>query len=312
MEGLEGSGLVLQNNGSDDLPIDQNGAFTFASALQPGQPYLVTVSAQPSDPAQQCSVDNADGSAGQENVTDVLVSCRTLGVLAVDSDSMSFGEVPEGGSAHQTVTVSNAAAAGAMDIELTALEMIGDAEFQIVGGDCAVGTVLAAENSCQVEIRFSPDSAAVFAGTLQVLSADGQAVEVTMNGQGMELDPGEADLSPGLLSFGAVPTNLGKTLDVTVSNVAPEGAADLVISQKAVIAGQLVFSIAESDCGESLEAGSSCSISLRFSPVSETSYSGVLRIVIDGSAYNLSLTGQGAAPDPMIFRDRFESMPEPE
>ena len=73
--GLEGSGLVLQNNGSDNLPIDGDGPFTFATSLTPGITYDVTVATNPTNPAQICSVINGKGQVPTEDVTDVTVSC---------------------------------------------------------------------------------------------------------------------------------------------------------------------------------------------------------------------------------------------
>ena len=49
--GLTGSGLVLQNNGGDDLDIDDNGDFTFDTQVAAGSGYAVTVKTQPSNPA---------------------------------------------------------------------------------------------------------------------------------------------------------------------------------------------------------------------------------------------------------------------
>jgi hypothetical protein len=72
--GLEGSGLAIQNNGSDTLQIPSNGPFQFSSTINFGQTYDVTVSAQPTAPAQRCTVTNPTG-APQEYVTNVLVSC---------------------------------------------------------------------------------------------------------------------------------------------------------------------------------------------------------------------------------------------
>ena len=73
--GLEGSGLVLQNNGSDDLTITDNGDFTFDTPLTPGNSYNVTVFTNPTNPAQTCSVENGSGQVPTEDVTDVAVSC---------------------------------------------------------------------------------------------------------------------------------------------------------------------------------------------------------------------------------------------
>lgn len=74
---LLGSGLVLQNNGADDLAIGSNGAFTFPTPLAGGSQYNVTVRTQPSNPNQACTVTRARGTVGDRNVTNVLVSCNT-------------------------------------------------------------------------------------------------------------------------------------------------------------------------------------------------------------------------------------------
>ncbi|MCG8382400.1 MAG: hypothetical protein MJA28_09325, partial [Gammaproteobacteria bacterium] len=47
VSGLEGTGLVLQNNNGDDLEIDANGDFTFPTALADGSNYSVSVLAHP-------------------------------------------------------------------------------------------------------------------------------------------------------------------------------------------------------------------------------------------------------------------------
>ncbi|MBX5482180.1 MAG: hypothetical protein IRZ16_10145 [Myxococcaceae bacterium] len=75
--GLVGSGMVLRNNGGDDLPISANGGFTFPTPIISGQPYSVTVATQPFAPSQTCVVTNGAGTVGSGNVTSVLVSCTT-------------------------------------------------------------------------------------------------------------------------------------------------------------------------------------------------------------------------------------------
>jgi hypothetical protein len=74
--GLSGSGLVLQNNGGDDLAVTANGAFTFKTSIDGGNPYNITVRTQPTAPSQACSVANAAGTA-TNNVTSVAVTCST-------------------------------------------------------------------------------------------------------------------------------------------------------------------------------------------------------------------------------------------
>ena len=70
---LVGSGLVLQNNGGDDLSIVGDGPFTFVTPLTPGDSFEVTVFTQPE--GQICSVENGFGLAGTEDITNVSVAC---------------------------------------------------------------------------------------------------------------------------------------------------------------------------------------------------------------------------------------------
>ncbi|MGA7793893.1 MAG: kelch repeat-containing protein [Candidatus Acidiferrales bacterium] len=69
-----GNSLVLQDNGGNNLSVTANGSFTFTTAVASGGAYAVTVSTQPSSPAQSCSVANGTGSASA-NVTNIAVNC---------------------------------------------------------------------------------------------------------------------------------------------------------------------------------------------------------------------------------------------
>ncbi|MDO8990769.1 MAG: hypothetical protein Q7U91_14185 [Sideroxyarcus sp.] len=72
VSGLTGTGLVLQNNGGDNLPVTADGAFTFASAIADNAPYSVSVHTQPS--GQFCALQNESGTA-LADVSNVAVSC---------------------------------------------------------------------------------------------------------------------------------------------------------------------------------------------------------------------------------------------
>ena len=63
--GVVGSGLVLRNNGADDLQVSHDGTFAFTTALTSGSGYSVTVATQPSSPRQNCTVAHGSGSVGE-------------------------------------------------------------------------------------------------------------------------------------------------------------------------------------------------------------------------------------------------------
>lgn len=74
LSGLTGARtVVLQNNGTDNLTLAQNGAFTFATTFFDGADYSVTVNTQPFN--QVCTVANASGTVTGANITDVEVTC---------------------------------------------------------------------------------------------------------------------------------------------------------------------------------------------------------------------------------------------
>jgi len=74
--GLAGSGLVLQDNGSDNLAVNRGGSFTFAHAIPSGATYSVTVFTQPANPGQSCIIQSGSGTV-RGNVTNVSVTCTT-------------------------------------------------------------------------------------------------------------------------------------------------------------------------------------------------------------------------------------------
>jgi hypothetical protein len=77
VNGLAGQGLVLQNNGADDLAVNADGAFSFPITVPSGASYDVTVRSQPSNPAQACVVSNGSGTATGSSVN-VTVTCGSV------------------------------------------------------------------------------------------------------------------------------------------------------------------------------------------------------------------------------------------
>jgi DNA-binding beta-propeller fold protein YncE len=77
VSGLKGSGLVLQDNGGDNLAVQSNGSFAFTTPLATGAAYAVTVLTQPSNPSQTCMVTSSGRTVASSNVTNVSVVCTT-------------------------------------------------------------------------------------------------------------------------------------------------------------------------------------------------------------------------------------------
>lgn len=95
VSGLEGSGLILQNNGGDDLEITADGDFTFDTELADDADYAVTVLTQPASPSQTCTITNDSGTVNGADVTNVTVECITNSyTVTFDSQSATVEANP--------------------------------------------------------------------------------------------------------------------------------------------------------------------------------------------------------------------------
>jgi BspA type Leucine rich repeat region (6 copies) len=68
-----GDTVTLQDNGSDNLTLSNNGTFTFPTALPDGQAYSVTVSGTSGGLPITCTLTNGSGTISGANVTNVAV-----------------------------------------------------------------------------------------------------------------------------------------------------------------------------------------------------------------------------------------------
>jgi 6-phosphogluconolactonase (cycloisomerase 2 family) len=107
--GLAGSGMVLQDNASNNLTITANGLFSFTNKIASGAPYAVTVLTQPTKPPQTCVVTNGAGTVAAAPVINVSIACTTnTGRFAYVTDT---NDGANGSVSYFTIAVSNGALA---------------------------------------------------------------------------------------------------------------------------------------------------------------------------------------------------------
>ena len=73
---VAGSSITLTNNGTDNLTLTANGAFTFPVKLANAAPYKLTLSAT-TPTVQSCTPSDGAGTINAANVTSIKVSCET-------------------------------------------------------------------------------------------------------------------------------------------------------------------------------------------------------------------------------------------
>ena len=70
---VPGSGIVLVNNGDDELTVKSNGLFSFQKSLPDGTPFEITVRRQPD--SLRCIVTGGSGTVKGMNIKNVIVTC---------------------------------------------------------------------------------------------------------------------------------------------------------------------------------------------------------------------------------------------
>eukprot|EP01030_Chromulinospumella_sphaerica_P002628 gene2628-2570_t len=152
-----GKTVTLQNAGKDDLTVNANGNFVFATRLDNGIAYAVTVKTQPS--GQRCTVTEGTGTA-TANVSTVQVRCENLAAATYTVG----GSVS--GLAGGTVVLQNN---GRDDLSVAS------------NGGFTFGTALAGGTAYAITVRTQPSgqSCTVRNGTGTVGSANVSTVDVS-------------------------------------------------------------------------------------------------------------------------------------
>jgi hypothetical protein len=147
------------------------------------------------------------------------------------------------------------------------------------------GSSLAIGSSCAINVTFTPTNINANPGTLSIPSSAGtQTVTLTGTGLGAVISPSPASLAFGYIMPGQ--SSAAQSLTLTNSGNAP--ASSLVITAPTGYSDT-------SNCGTSLAAGASCSISVTFSPAAQQSYGGSLQVTSNTGTQNVSLSGAGGA-----------------
>src|SRR6266702_1688502 len=162
------------------------------------------------------------------------------------------------------------------------------------------GTLTPGSN-CTLPVSFSPTAPGVNHGSLvltdDALNANPSTSQtILLNGTGLGAGTPQAVLSPVSVSFGSITTGTTSAAQtVTLSN---PGTAALSITGISITGANTAQFAQTSTCGASLAIGSSCTISVTFTPAAVASYSAAISVADNatGSPQTVSLTGSGIAP----------------
>ena len=186
-------------------------------------------------------------------------------------------------SGAQAITLSNG---GTAALAITSVAASGDyAQTNTCGSSVAAGA------NCTISVTFTPTAAGTRTGTISVTdNAAGSPQTASLTGTGTAVGPSAA-LSPTSLTFAA--QTIATTSPAQAITLSNSGTAALTITSIAA-SGDFAQT---NNCGTSVAAGGSCSISVTFTPTAVGTRTGAITVTDNAptSPQSASLTGTGAS-----------------
>jgi hypothetical protein len=234
--GLSGS-IVIQNNGADNSNLNTNGQFTFPTRVSQGGTYTVTILTQPA--TQTCTITNASGAVGMNDITDVQITCAT--------NSFTVGGTITG-LAGNVVLQNNA----------------GDNLNLNANGQYSFPTRVAQGAAYNASVLTQPE-----AQVCSVTNGSGTMGSANVTNVGVNCVAAHTNLSTsvnnlalsvtGFIENGVTGTpNSGLARVITISNTGSAEATNLVVTTPSWPAG----TTSTTNCGNTLATGSTCTITV--------------------------------------------------
>jgi uncharacterized protein (TIGR03382 family) len=197
-------------------------------------------------------------------------------------------------AAAHTITLSNGGTA-ALKIASLVLDGAQASDF-VLGGTCAANVTVAASASCTIDASFKPTAAGQRAATLVLMTDAGNQFTVALGGTGVAVPVPMLTVNPQSFDFGSADVNgTAPTHRITLTNT---GASAATVTA-ATFTGPFALQADTSGCAAvpfTLQAGASCDLVVRFTPVGAGDASGSMALAADGGgAWTVALSGKGNA-----------------
>jgi hypothetical protein len=222
-------------------------------------------------------------------------------VVSLSPPSLTFASTAIGvAAATQKVTLTNTGNAAlslsgaGLGISITGVNVTSYTQTNTCGKS------VAASASCIITVTFKPAASGTLTASVNVAdNASGSPQKVALHGTGAGADA-VASLSAASLTFG--PTAVGvpaATQKITLSNTGGTALSLNGTGQGILLGGTNKSSFSQTNtCGTSVAAGSSCSITVTFTPAAVGALTASISITDNatGSPQKVSLSGTGALP----------------
>lgn len=257
-----GTGYSASNNCATTLAVGATCTVAVSLSVSALQPYPGTLSVAYSNAAGQSATLTGQGQQA---------------VLGVNNASQNFGDVSLGDSADLTYIVSNSGNTAA-DLSYGALPAAVTRT-----GTC--GATLSVGTNCSVVLTFTPVSNGAISGAMAVTTADSQTT-LNFNGNGLALPSFSLSTVNSMFGNVAVGTTPQQTISVNNTGNIPLTTPAINLTGNGFIAAH--------NCAANLAVGTSCNVTLTFSPTAPQPYAGSLSVGFSNvSAQSAALTGTG-------------------
>lgn len=211
-----------------------------------------------------------------------LTGTGTQPGISVTPSTVSYGNVADGTSATQMITVKNTGTANLVVSSATAT----GTGFSVTG---FTAQTLAPNSSLTFNAVFAPTSPGAASGSISIATNLPSPTTVALSGTGTQP---AMSVTPSSVTFGTVADGTGSTQAVILKNT---GTANLVVSSESVTGTG--FSVANFTA-QTLTPGSSMSFNAVFAPTSAGAVTGSISVStnLPASPTSIPLTGTGADP----------------
>jgi len=236
------------------------------------------------------SISIADNAAGEPQA--IALTGTGLGPAAsLSVTSFSFGSEPVGSStATEYIVLTNT---GNATLNITSVTVIGANVSSFPFGNGCIATLAAGAN-CTLHGHFGPVTAGALTASITIVDNAGNSPQtIALSGTG--LGPA-VSLSATSLSFGSSAVGTATaSQSVTLTNTGQEA---LSITSIAVTGANSTSFPLTNNCGTSVAAGASCTITGDFDPITGGALSASVKITDNafGSPQSIALTGTGLGP----------------
>jgi hypothetical protein len=301
--------ITLRNSGNATLSItsialsgtnasDFTQTNTCGSSVAAGANCAISVTFKPAAAGTRIATviftDNATGGTQTASLTGIGTTAACA--ASVSPTSLTFASQAVGAtSAVQTATLTNSGNA-ALNITSIALSGANAGDF---AKTTTCGSTLAASANCTISVTFTPSASGARAGSITITDSDASSPQtVSLSGTGTSTPP-TVSFSPNSLTFSNA--SVAMTSPVQTVTLTNTGTTALNITGLNVTGANAADFAQNSNCGNSVAAGTSCTIAVTFTPSAAGTRTATLSIAdnASGSPQSVILSGS-ASHDVMV------------